>query len=146
MRTFVPFEADDEVSAIASGFLDRSLPKSRWTHAAHFATTLWLMTHRPEIDLARDLPALIRAYNEATGGANTDTSGYHETITQASMRAARSFLEEGPPRPLLATCNALMKSGLGDPDWLLEYWSRERLFSAEARREWVEPDLKKIPF
>jgi hypothetical protein len=89
---------------------------------------------------------MIRAYNEATGGANTDTVGYHETITQASLRAARRFLTESPPGPLHATCNALMASPLGDPDWLLMYWSRERLFSVEARRARVEPDLQELPF
>jgi hypothetical protein len=146
MRTFDPFTCDAEIVAIGSGFLDRSLPKSKWTHAAHFATTLWLMTSRSDVDPARELPAMIRAYNEATGGANTDTSGYHETITQASIRAARRFLAESPPRPLFATCNALMHSPLGDPDWLLAYWSRERLFSVEARRAWVEPDTQELPF
>ena len=146
MRVFIPFTSDGEIAAIGCGFVERSLPKSAWTHAAHFATTLWLMTDRPEVDVARELPGMIRAYNEATGGANTETSGYHETITQASVRAARRFLVESPPRPLFATCNALMESPLGDPDWLLRYWSRERLFSVEARRMWVEPDLRRLPF
>jgi hypothetical protein len=145
MRTFVPFTCDDEIAVIGSGFLDRSLPKSAWTHAAHFATTLWLIGSRPEIDVARELPGMIRAFNEAKGGANTDTSGCHETITQASVRAARRFLAESPPRGLFATCNALMESPLGDTDWLLEYWSRERLFSVEARRVWVGPDIRELP-
>jgi hypothetical protein len=92
------------------------------------------------------MPEYIRAYNEATGGANTDSSGYHETITQASIRAARAFLMEAPQQPLFATCNALMSSRLGQPDWLMEYWSRPRLFSVEARRAWLEPDLKRLPF
>jgi hypothetical protein len=39
-----------------------------------------------------------------------------------------------------------MLSPLGEPEWLLAYWSRERLFSMEARREWVEPDLGELPF
>jgi hypothetical protein len=146
MRVFIPFTSDGEIAAIGSGFVERSLPKSAWTHAAHFATTLWLITDRPWVDVARELPGMIRAYNEATGGANTDTGGYHETITQASVRAARRFLEESPPRPLFATCNALMESPLGHPDWLLVYWSRQRLFSVEARRMWVEPDLRRLPF
>jgi hypothetical protein len=146
MRVFIPFTSDGEIAAIGGGFVERSLPKSVWTHAAHFATTLWLIAERPEVDVARELPGMIRAYNEATGGANTETSGYHETITQASVRAARRFLVESPPRPLFATCNALMESPLGDPDWVLVYWSRERLFSVEARRMWVEPDLRRLPF
>jgi hypothetical protein len=146
MRRFDPFTSDDEISAIGRGLLDRTLPKTVWTHAAHFAATLWLLQCRPEVEISREMPGIIRGYNEATGGANTDTSGYHETITQASIRAARTFLMEAPPRPLFVTCNALMLSRLGQPDWLLEYWSRPRLFSVEARRAWLEPDLQRLPF
>ena len=146
MRTFAAFTSDEEITVIGCGLLDRTLPKSAWTHAAHFAATLWLLRCRPEIDLPGAMPGYIRSYNEATGGANTDSSGYHETITQASIRAARAFLREAPPEPLFATCNALMRSRLGEPDWLMEYWSRPRLFSVEARRAWLEPDLKRLPF
>ena len=146
MRTHVPFTSDDEIAAIGSGLEDRTLPKTRWTHAAHFAATLWFLRFRPEVDLSRTMPTLIRAYNESTGGANTDTSGYHETITQVSIRAARAFLVDAPPEPLYETCNGLLRSQLGDPGWLLEYWTRGRLFSVEARRSWVEPDLRPLPF
>jgi hypothetical protein len=140
------FNSDDEIAAIGVGLLDLSLPKPRWTHAAHFAAALWLISCRKDLDASRDMPGFIRAYNEATGVANTDTEGYHETITQASLRAARSFLRQDPARTLSATCNALMASPLGKPDWLLVYWTRARLFSVEARRCWVDPDLKALPF
>ena len=50
-----------------------------------------------------DLSLPIRAYNEATGVANTYTEGYHETITQASLRAARSFLLQERGRSLFET-------------------------------------------
>src|ERR1700757_4133729 len=96
MRTYAPFTSDDEIAAISNGLEERTLPKTRWTHAAHFAATLWFLRFRPEVDLSRSMPTLIRAYNESIGGANTDTSGYHETITQASIRAARAFLSEAP--------------------------------------------------
>src|SRR5258707_130291 len=90
-RPFIAFNSDDEIAAIGVGLLDLSLPKPRWTHAAHFAAALWLISCRQDLDASRDMPGFIRAYNEATGVANTDTEGYHETITQASLRAARSF-------------------------------------------------------
>jgi hypothetical protein len=146
MRIFIPFTCDDEVVAIGRGLLDRTLPKSVWTHAAHFAAALWILTCRTELEASSEIPRLIRAYNEATGVANTDSSGYHETITQASIRAARAFLIREPNRPLFLTCNALMASPLGKPDWLLTYWSRERLFSVEARRAWIDPDIRMLPF
>jgi len=140
------FNSDEEIAAIGAGLIDLSLPESRWTHAAHFAAALWLISCRKDLDAPRAMPGFIRAYNEATGVANTDTEGYHETITQASLRAARSFLLQDPARTLFATCNALMASPLGKSDWLLVHWTRTRLFSVEARNRWVEPDLRKLPF
>lgn len=145
-RPFIPFDCNDEITAIGRGVLDLSLPKPHWTHAAHFAVALWLISCRPDLDAARAMPGFIRAYNEATGVANTDSNGYHETITQASLRGARDFWLQNPARSLYETCNALMASPLGKSDWLLAYWSRARLFSVEARRSWIEPDLKPLPF
>jgi hypothetical protein len=142
-----PFSHDSDIERIGRGLLDRSLPKAEWTHAAHFAATLWLLRVHPEMDLRASLPSLIRAYNEATGGINNDTMGYHETITQASLRAARDFLvRHDAAAPLHRLVNALLESSLGRPDWLAAYWSRERLFSPQARRAWLEPDLQKLPF
>lgn len=141
------FASDAEIVAIGEGLLDRTLPKPRWTHAAHFAAAVWILLRRPDLVPERDLPGIIRAYNEATGVANTDSGGYHETITQASLRAARACLAALPPDvPLHEACDALLASSLGDKGWLLAYWSRETLFSVKARREWVEPDLQALPF
>jgi len=146
MSTFAPFASNHEVEAIGRGLLACTLPKSSWTHSAHFAATLWLLECHPEIDASRAMPEFIRAYNELTGTANTDTSGYHETITQASLRAARAFRAAQSGLALFEICNALMASPLGKSDWILAYWSRPTLFSVEARRAWVEPDLKPLPF
>jgi len=139
------FTCEDEITHLGEGLVARSLPKAEWTHAAHFAAALWLM--RGGHDASMVMPGMIRAYNESVGGVNSDTSGYHETITQASLRAARAVLEANPADvPLWQIANALMRSNLGNPNWLLEYWSRDRLMSVDARRAWLEPDLKPLPF
>ena len=127
-------------------FVDRTLPKPEWTHAAHFAVALGLLARQPVGEVMRDLPPLIRAYNEATGVANTDDGGYHETITLASCRAAEAFLRASPVRPLFVSLDALLASRHGSPDWVLDHWTRRRLFSVEARRAWCDPDLAPLPF
>jgi hypothetical protein len=142
-----PYASDDDIARVGAGFLDRSLPRDEWTHAAHFAATLWLMRHRPDIDLGREMPGLIRAFNEAQRkGKEGDTTSYHETITQASLRAARPFLDANPDLPLFRILAALLGTELGNPNWLLQFWSRERLMSVDARRAWSEPDIKPLPF
>jgi hypothetical protein len=139
------FACDSEIDRIARGVIDCSLPKAEWTHAAHFAAAFWLL-RRPDVDALRDMPGLIRAYNSATGVANTDSSGYHETITMASLRAARAWLAARPNARLHHALNELLASDYGRSDWLLAHWSKPLLFSVAARRGWVEPDLKPLPF
>jgi hypothetical protein len=116
MRRFDPFTSDEEISTIGRGLLDRTLPKTAWTHAAHFAATLWLLRCRPDVEISREMPGFIHSGVDSCG--------------------SRFFV----------TCNELMGSRLGSPEWLLEYWTRSRLFSVEARRAWVEPDIKELPF
>jgi hypothetical protein len=140
------FSGDNEIARAGRKFLELSLPKPEWTHAAHFAVTLWLMRHRPDLDLETAMPGLIRSFNEATGTPNTDTGEYHETITLASFGVARIVLAPTPVRSLHEILDMLLASPLGDSNWLLAYWSRERLFSVEARRGWLEPDLKALMY
>ena len=141
------FASEAEIIRIGEGLFARTLPRAEWTHAAHFATALWLMRYHPGLDAAQPMPALIRAYNESVGGVNDDASGYHETITLASLRAARGVFNSYPAdMPVFRIVNALLSTNLANPNWLLEYWSRDRLMSVEARRNWVEPDLKSLPF
>ena len=137
--------SDGDIESIGRGVRDLTLPKPEWTHAAHFACALWVLS-QPGMDAAREMPGLIRAYNAATGVANTETEGYHETITQASIRAARYWLSERPGAALSAVLTELLASPHGRSDWLLRYWSREVLFSVEARRQWTPPDLAPLPF
>jgi hypothetical protein len=139
------FESDYELERIGNGLATHSLPKSEWTHAAHFAAAFWLLANADRDPFA-EMPALIRAYNEATGTPNTDTSGYHETITLASLRVARAWLRDRPAMSVRGALNELLVSEYGRSDWLLAYWSRPLLFSVAARRAWVDPDLKALPF
>ena len=141
------YRSEAEIVHIGEGVLSCILPREEWTHAAHFAAALWLMRYRPDLEPSREMPRLIRVYNESAGRVNDDSGGYHETITQASLRALRGVLDAYPPDvPVYAIVNALMASSMANPNWLLEYWSQPRLMSVEARRQWVEPDLKALPF
>ena len=142
MSTFL---TDTEIDRVALGLIDRSLPKSEWTHAAHFAAGLWLLKHRGP-GAMREMAPLIMAYNEATGVANTDSSGYHETITLASLRAAHSWLVNRPDAPLHVVHGEMLATPIGRSDWVFRYWSRPLLFSVRARKSWVEPDLAPLPF
>jgi len=132
---------DDAIRRVGEGFIACTLPRSEWTHEAHISTTSWIILERPDIVPERDLPDLIRRYNESVGGVNGDTEGYHETITQLFIRTLRASLADGEGRALHDRVNTILLAPEGRRDWPLRFYSRERLFSKEARLGWVEPDL-----
>ena len=101
---------------------------------------------RPDIDVDAELPGLIRRYNESVGGVNSDSEGYHETITRVFLHSVRLFLKEADAdQPLHQLVNELLLSPMGRRDWPLRFYSPERLFSAEARREFIDSDLSALP-
>ena len=139
------FADDAAIRDIGERMLARTLSKAEWTHEAHLSTCAWLILERPEIVPERDLPDLIRRYNESVGGVNSDSEGYHETITQVMIRAVRAALTRSEGRDLAGRVNALLLADEGRRDWPLRFYSRERLFSVEARRRWIDPDLLNLP-
>ena len=138
------FSDDSAIRRVGEGMIACTLPKAEWTHEAHLATCAWIVLERPDLVPEHDLPGLIRRYNESVGGVNDETQGYHETITQVFVRGVRMSLA-GSEGGLAERINALLLSPQGKRAWPLAFYSRERLFSVEARMSWVEPDLKPLP-
>ncbi len=136
--------AESQTERIAAAFCERTLPKDQWTHEAHLRVGLWHLLHySPEETLAH-LRGRIMAYNEATGGENTDSAGYHETITRFFVWRIAMFVAEADcTRPIDDLAEELIQL-LGDKRAPLAYYSRERIMSIEARRGWVEPDLRPL--
>mgnify|MGYP001826556259 FL=1 len=132
--------AMDETDAhhVAAALRSCTLPTPMWTHEAHVAVC-WCVVREMDVDDSVDhLRGAIRSYNEATGTANTPTAGYHETITRYYVEAVAQ-VRDAPLSVALAaeTCSR---------DAPTLFWSRERLFTPEARRTWVEPDRHALPW
>ena len=148
MTDFAPrlFHSDAEIERIGEGLLARTLPRADWTHEAHLAATTYLLLRRADIDLYSQLPGIIRRYNESFGGVNSDSEGYHETITRVFLRGVRLFIAEADrSEPLHDLVNALLLSPTGRRDWPLRFYSPQRLFSTGARRNFVRPDIAALP-
>jgi hypothetical protein len=140
------FLSEEAVVHIGEGLLARTLPRAEWTHEAHLAATTYLILMHPEIDLNVELRGIISRYNESVGGVNSDSEGYHDTITHAYLRGIRLFLDDADvSRPIHHLVNELLMSPMGRRDWPLRFWSKDRLLSVGARRGWVEPDLAAMP-
>ena len=140
------FASDADVAHIGEGLLSRTLARHEWTHEAHLAATTYLLLRCPEIDLDKELPALIKRFNESVGGVNNDGEGYHDTITRVFLRGVRLFLSEADlSTPLHELVNELLLSPMGRREWPQRFYSPSLLFSVKARRGFVEPDLRALP-
>ena len=147
-QNFGPIETVDQWRAFVAAFDDRTLPQSLWTHRAHLTVGLWYVLHHGPVAALELLRVGIRQYNTAVGVANTDSAGYHETLTRFYVMALDDFVsrsgERGPTPSLLtrlAACESLL-----DSSWPLMFYTREHILSVEARRNWVEPDVAPLPF
>jgi hypothetical protein len=135
-----------DLDALAARFAEAAIPAAEWTHHAHLTVGCWHVARfGPDAALER-LRAGIRRLNAAHGTIESDTRGYHETITRAFVRLLDGFLRGRPGgESLTATVAALLASPLAAREVLLRYYSKATLFSVAARRGWVEPDLEPLP-
>lgn len=126
---------------LAQEFRALTLPKEAFTHHAHLRVGLWHVLRFGEEGALAELRRCIRAFNEAHGGVNSDTAGYHETITRFYVRQIARFIAEADAtRPLDDLADELVER-LGARGLPLRYWSEPVLMSRAARVGWVAPDL-----
>lgn len=122
-------------------FEDCTLPSSAWTHAAHLSVALWSLHRHPRDEATRRIRAGIQRYN----AANDKGPAYHESITLAWIEVLSRFLAEHDRDTPLADLQRELLERCGDKNYLLRFYSRERLFSETAREQWLPPDLAAMP-
>ena len=133
-----------QIERLVDAFEAGTLPRRSWTHTAHFVVGLWYVLHYDAETALDRMRRGIRSYNEASGVANTDSSGYHETITVFYLWAIRDFLEKHNGN-YVTLFSKLVEDEITRKDYLLRYYSEEVIFSKEARKTWVEPDKQALP-
>ena len=126
-----------EVEELVAAFERGSLEPGRWTHAAHLAVALWYVRGYGREGAAGFMRTGIQHYNAVAGGS---VSAYHETVTLAWIELVARFDAEDHARPLGEAVRAL-QAKYPESRFLERHWSRELLWSAEARAGWVPPDL-----
>jgi hypothetical protein len=127
---------DHEIDAMVRCFEDGSLPRSEWTHSRHLVMALWYLRHHGREAATHLIRHGIQRYNQRQG----NPTGYHETVTLAWIAVIDAFLGRRKRNlPVSALAVELLEE-CGDKDYLLRFYSRERLFSDDARASWAPPD------
>jgi hypothetical protein len=127
------------------GFEDGTLPKAEWTHGAHVAAAAcYLFASNVEAVLPL-MRKRISAYNVAVGGANTATSGYHETLTHFWLLIVARFLRDHQPASRFDAVRQTVETFGNERTLHTRYYSGDVVKDSAARREWREPDLLPLP-
>lgn len=136
----VKYTNDSEVIDLVRSFEDATVSRDDWKHAEHLVVALYYLT-RHDLETAyckmRDgiLNLLVKGFEVDL----TKEMPYHETITLFWMRTVATFNASKNGSSLLEKANEVAYKW--DKDYPLKFYTRELLFSDEARARFVEPDL-----
>jgi hypothetical protein len=117
-----------------------TLPKKSWTHGAHVGVAAYFAYEYPADALIRVMRLGIRHYNLASGGANTEDNGYHETLTRFWADEVGNLVRSGRFGSRLEAARAALARFGECSGHFRKFYNFDVLANRQARREWVAPD------
>ena len=133
------YPTENGLLAVVRGFENGTISREYWRHGEHLTVALYYLSHHDfeaalvkmrdgifnllrafEVDLKKEMP-------------------YHETMTIFWLRTVNDFNNSKNGASILETCNELVEKF--DKNFPLRFYSREVLFSDEARQTFVNADL-----
>jgi hypothetical protein len=139
-KTMLPV-TEQEIDAFLAEFEAGRLPKARWTHGAHLLTGACYLHALGEAAAIDKMRLCVKRHNESVGTANSDTGGYHETITIAWIKLLAGLLQEAGPMERAAFAALAVERFVNDRGIFSRYYDFNLPGSLEARRAWVAPTL-----
>ncbi|PYS86926.1 MAG: hypothetical protein DMF62_14055 [Acidobacteria bacterium] len=134
------YKDEDEIKKLVAAFEDATIARDVWKHAEHLVVALsYANKYRLETAIVKMKDGLFNLLTEGFKIDLTKEMPYHETLTVFWMRTVSEFARSTNGMPLHEKANSLIETF--DKDYPLRFYSREYLFSDEARARFVEPDL-----
>ncbi len=133
------YRSADEVRQVVEKFEHSEYAPEQFPHARHLATACWYLCQGSREEALVNMRTSLLRFT-----AHHHKQAYHETITRFWLELIGNFLDRIPEGMLLHERVNLVVEGFLDKELPFRYYSRERVLSERARREWVEPDLRPI--
>lgn len=134
------YENEDEIFEVIEAFEKTTLPHDKWRHAEHLIMAMHYALHNNFDEALNKMRNGILKLNDFHGVVTTNERGYHETLTVIWTRAVYDYVKSNPNKDLIELANEIVSEF--DKNYPLKFYSREVLFSVEARFGFVEADLK----
>ena len=133
------YKEEKEIAEVVRGFEDATISRDAWKHAEHLTVALHYLTHH---DIETATAKMREGIFKLLGAFGVDLAKempYHETLTVFWMRTVEDFNASKNGASMLDKTNELVARF--DKDYPLNFYSRDYLFSDEARARFVEGDL-----
>ena len=136
--------AETKFDKIIDGFNSSSLAKDEWTHEAHLAMAIYYISRYLPENILPVVRKKIKKLNDFHGTPNSKDSGYHETLTEFWLHNAYLFMLRNSDLEREELTTQFVNSKYGERAYPLEFYSKEKLMSNQARLEFVLPDKKEM--
>lgn len=134
------FENEEEIREVVRTFEAATISRDKWKHAEHLTVALhYLCLHDLETATGKMRTGIFKLLTSGFGLDLSKEMPYHETLTIFWMRTVAEFNASKNGTSLLDKANELVATY--DKDYPLRFYSREYLFSDEARAAFVEGDI-----
>jgi hypothetical protein len=134
------YKTEDEIRELVMSFENATIGRDEWKHAEHLIVAFYYVSHHDlETATEKMRSGILNLLANGFGVDLEKEMPYHETITVFWMRTVLGFKLTSNGRSIVDTANELAERF--DKDFPLRFYSRERLFSDEARAKFIEGDL-----
>ena len=133
------YKTKEDILKVLREFENGTISRKDWRHAEHLTVALYYLSHHDFETALTKMRGGIFNLLKAFEVDLTKEMPYHETLTVFWMRTVTGFAKTKNGASMPEICNELIENF--DKDYPLKFYSPERLFSDEARKNFVEGDL-----
>lgn len=135
------YEHESEVFSLIRSFEEATISRDDWKHAEHLVVGLFYLTLNDlETASGKMRDGILNLLVKGFGVDLSKEMPYHETITLFWMRTLDEYNRSKNGASLLEKANEVAYKW--DKDYPLRFYTRERLFSDEARARFIDGDLR----
>jgi len=133
------YQTEEQIDDVVRGFESCTTDKSDFKHQHHLTVAV---SYLRELTLEQAINKMREALLRFVDHHEVDRRKYNETITVFWFQIVAEAMRTMPANVrVVEQCNRVIER-FSNADLALNYYSRDLLFSARAREEFVEPDLK----
>jgi hypothetical protein len=133
------YETETEILNLVRSFENCTISREAWKHAEHLTVALhYALNHDYTIAYDKMKSGIFKLLNAFEVDLNFEMP-YHETLTVFWLRTVFGYVETNRGKSSVEIANEIIEKF--DKDYPLKFYSRELLFSVEARKRFLHADL-----